>query len=211
MTVGVGVAVAVGVGVAVGVAVSVGVGVGVGRRGAGVGEGGAGDVADRDGFALAGEAEGTAAAGGTLMTAGALVVGDRLGDVVPADPELAVTEAPAEACGLPDRAASAGRWVCEPLSASTVTIPVATTAIRMPAAAATPDSTSNRCLGGLIACGKPLGRNSPARCSTSRRYDCASGPTSAHSPSTSSRSTPGSAAIGAIPYSVAGRRAWRWR
>ena len=197
-----------GVPVGVGVGVAVDVGVGVGRRGVGVGEGGAEDVADGDGFALVGEAEteGGATGGGALVTAGAPVAGDRLGDVAPADPGLVVTEAAAEPGGwpLPDRAASARCGVCEPPSASTVMIPVATIAIRTPTAAATPDSASHRC---LIGCGKPLGRNEPAPCSTSSRYDCASGPTSAHSPSTSSRSTSGSGASGAMPYSVARRSA----
>ena len=75
---GVGVAVAVEVEVDVGVGVPVTVGVGVGGFGAGVGDTGAEDVADGDGFALVGEAEG-GATGGALMTAGALVAGERLG------------------------------------------------------------------------------------------------------------------------------------
>ena len=112
-----------------GVGVAVDVGVGVGRRGVGVGEGGAEDVAGSDGFALVGEAETEdgAAGGGALVTAGAPVAGDRLGDVAPADPGLVVTAAaagPGE-WPLPDRAASPRCGVCEPPSASTVTIPVA--------------------------------------------------------------------------------------
>jgi hypothetical protein len=169
---GVGVAVAVEVAVAVdvgvGVAVTVGVGVGVGGFGACVGNTGAEDVADGDGFALVGEAEDGATAG-ALMTAGALVAGERLGDTPPADPVLAVTEALAVPDGLPDRPAAAGGGVCEPVSASTVTIPVAAIAIRTPIAAATPDSASIRDLDGLAGSGKPLGRNGPALCITSRR------------------------------------------
>ena len=103
------------------------------------------------------------------MTAGALVAGERLGDTPPADPVLAVTEALAVPDGLPERPAAAGRGVCEPVSASTVMIPVAAIAIRTPTAAATPDSASIRDLGGLAGCGKPLGRNGPAVCITSRR------------------------------------------
>ena len=140
--------------------VAVDVGVGVGRLGVGVGEGAAGEVADGDGFAVVGdaEAEGSVAGGGVLMTAGALVTGDRLGgDVALDDPGLGVTEA-AEPDGLPwpDRAAG-GCGVCEPPSASTVMIPVATTAIRTPTAAATPDNASHRCLGGLIGYWKAVG------------------------------------------------------
>ena len=166
---GVAVAVAVDVGVAVAVDDGVGVGVGVGRLGTGVGDTGLEDVADGDGLASIGEAEGAATGGGALMTAGALEVGDRLGAAPPADPALAVTEAPAVPDGLPDRAAAAGSGRCEPLSASTVMIPVAAIAIRTPAAAAIPASASIRGLGGLADCGKPLGRNGPALCATSRR------------------------------------------
>jgi hypothetical protein len=170
---GVAVAVAVDVGVAVavddGVGVGVAVGVGVGRLGAGVGATGLEDVADGDGSASTGEAEGAATGGGALVTAGALAAGDRLGAAPPADPALAVTEAPAVPDGLPDRAAAAGPWGCEPLSASTVMIPVAAIAISTPAAAAIPASASIRGLGGLADCGKPLGRNGPALCATSRR------------------------------------------
>jgi hypothetical protein len=167
--VGVAVAVAVDVGVAVAVDGGVGVGVGVVRLGAGVGDTGLEDVADGDGLASIGEAEGAATGGGALVTAGALAAGDRLGAAPPADPALAVTEAPAVPDGLPDRAAAAGSGRCEPLSASTVMIPVAAIAITTPAAAAIPASASIRGLGGLADCGKPLGRNGPALCATSRR------------------------------------------
>ena len=166
--VGVAVAVEVEVDVGVGVAVTVGVGVGVGGFGVGVGNTGAEDVADGDGFALAGEAE-DGATGGALMTVGALVAGERLGDTPPADPVLTVTEALGAPDGPPDRPAAAGGGVCEPVSASTVMIPVAAIAIRTPTAAATPDSASIRDLGGLAGCGKPLGRNGPALCATSPR------------------------------------------
>ena len=166
MELGVAVAVAVDVGVAVAVDDGVGVGVGVGRLGAGVGDTGLEDVADGDGWASTGEAEGAATGGGSLVTAGALAACERLGAAPPA---LAVTEAPVVPDGLPDRAAAAGPWGCEPLSASTVMIPVAAIAITTPAAAAIPASASIRGLGGLADCGKPLGRNGPALCATSRR------------------------------------------
>ena len=169
MELGVAVAVAVDVGVAVAVDGGVGVGVGVGRLDVGAGDTGLEDVADGDGSASTGEAGGAATGGGALMTAGALAAGDRLGAAPPADPALAVTEAPAVPDGLPDRAAAAGSGRCEPLSASTVMIPVAAIAIRTPAAAAIPASASIRGLGGLADCGKPLGRNGPALCATSRR------------------------------------------
>ena len=95
-----------GVGVAVAVEVDVGVGVAVPSAPASAasasGSTGAEDVADGDGFALVGEAEG-GATGGALMTAGALVAGDRLGDIPPAGPVLAVTEALAVPGGLPVR------------------------------------------------------------------------------------------------------------
>ena len=168
MEVGVAVAVAVDVGVAVAVDGGVGVGVGVVRLGAGVGDTGLEDVADGDGLASIGEAEGAATGGGALVTAGALAAGDRLGAAPPADPALVVTEAPAVPDGLPDRAAAAPGG-CEPLSASTVMIPVAAIAITTPAAAAIPASASIRGLGGLADSGKPLGRNGPALCATSRR------------------------------------------
>ena len=85
------------------------------------------------------------------------------------------------------------------MSASTVTIPVAMIATRTPTAAAAPDSAIIRRRGARIACGKPLGRNAPARWVTSRRYDSVSGLESVHSSSTSSRSPGGSAASGAMP------------
>ena len=169
MEVGVAVAVAVDVGVAVAVDGGVGVGVGVGRLGAGVGDTGLEDVADGDGFGLDRRGGGRRHRGGALVTAGALAAGDRLGAAPPADPALAVTEAPAVPDGLPDRAAAAGPGGCEPLSASTVMIPVAAIAITTPAAAAIPASASIRGLGGLADCGKPLGRNGPALSATSRR------------------------------------------
>ena len=105
----------------------------------------------------------------------------------------------------PEAAAGPGQWpdrpaadggACDPVSASTVTIPVAVIAIRTPTAAATPDSASIRRLGALTACGKPLDRNDPARCVTSCRYDCASGLESEHSHSTSSRRSYGARPAG---------------
>ena len=80
-----------------------------------------------------------------------------------------------------------------------MTIPVAMIATRTPTAATAPDSAIIRRRGARIACGKPLGRNVPARCVTSRRYDSVSGLESVHSSSTSSRSSGGSAASGAMP------------
>ena len=158
---------------------------------------GAGEAAvrDGDGFAVVGEKDNATAGGGALL-AGALVT--RPGDVAPAVPASPLVGALAEPDELPAPAAAC-RGACDPVSASTVTIPVAMIATRTPAAAATRDSASIRRLGARTACGKPLGRNAPARCVTSRRYDSASVLVSAHRLRTSSRSPGGSSASGAMP------------
>ena len=180
------------------VTVDVGVGVGGWNVNPGVEVCGAGEavVRDGDGFAVVGEMDSGAARGGALLGGGALVVGDSPGDVAPAVPASPLAGALAEPGELP---AAACRGACDPVSASTVTIPVAMTATRTPTAAATPDSATIRRLGARTACGKPLGRNAPARCVISRRYDSASGLVSAHRSSISSRSPDGSSASGAMP------------
>lgn len=194
--------VSVGVDVGVDVAVDVGVRVGVGgwNVNLGVGVPGAGEAAvrDGDGFAVVGEKDSGAAGGGALVDGVALVDGGAPGDVTPAVPASSPAGALAEPDELPAPAAAC-RGACDPVSASTVTIPVAMIATRTPAAAATPDSASIRRLGGRTACGKPLGRNAPARCATSRRYDSASGLVSAHRSRISSRSPGGGSASGAMP------------
>ena len=195
---GSGASVAVDVGVDV--AVDVGVGVGGSTVNLGVWVPGAGEAAvrDGDGFAVVGEKDAGAAGGGTLVDGGALVDGDSPGEVAPTIPASPLAGALAEPGELPDPAAAC-RGACDPVSASTVTIPVAMIATRTPAAAATPDSASIRRLGGRTACGKPLGRNAPARCATARRYDSASGLLSAHRVRISSRSPGGGSASGAMP------------
>jgi len=122
---------------AVGVAVDVGCDVGVGVGGwdvnLGVGVCGAGEAAvrDGDGFAVVGEMDSGAARGGALLGGGALVVGDSPGDVGPAVSATPLAVALAEPGELP---AAACRGACDPVSASTVTIPVAMTATRTPTA-----------------------------------------------------------------------------
>ena len=94
------------------------------------------------------------------------------------------------------------------MSAMAATIPVAAIAITTPATAAVvPDSASSRRRGGLIGSGKPLGRNGPARCVTSRRYASAPGLGLVHSCSTSSRSSSGGPNSGTMPCCMAGRSA----
>ena len=180
------------------VTVDVGVGVGGWNVNPGVEVCGAGEavVRDGDGFAVVGEMDSGAARGGALLDGGALVVGDSPGDVAPAVPASALAGALAEPGELP---AAACRGACDPVNASTVTTPVAMTATRTPTAAATLDSATIRRLGARTACGKPLGRNAPARCVTSRRYDSASGLVSEHRSRISSRSPGGSSASGAMP------------
>ena len=149
------------------------VAVGVGGRNVrlGVGEPGGGEAAaecDREGFTLVGVTDAGAAGGGALLDGGALLTGDS-----PEGTSLGVPVSPvAGLLAEPDEAlwpTAADRGECDPVSASTVTIPVAAIAIRTPIAAATPDSASIRDLDGLAGCGKPLGRNGPALCITSRR------------------------------------------
>jgi len=195
VSVGDGVPVSVGVGVAVPLGVGVGVSVGVGKVNLGVELAGAGEAAvrDGDGFAVVGETDNATAGGGALL-AGALVAGDGA-PAVPASPLAGALAEPDELLAP----AAACRGTCDPVSASTVTIPVAMIATRTPAAAATRDSASIRRLGARAGCGKPLGRKAPARRVTSRRYDSASVLVSAHRLRTSSRSPGGSSASGAMP------------
>ena len=184
-------------------AVEVAVAVGVGGRSVrlGVGEPGGGEAAaecDREGFTLVGATDAGAAGGGALLDGGALLTGDSpegtsLG--VPVSPVAGELAEPDEALGP----AAADRGECDPVSASTVTIPVAMIATRTPTTAPAPDSAIIGRRGARIACGKPVGRKVPARCVTSRRYDSVSGLESAHSSSTSSRSSGGSMASGAMP------------
>jgi hypothetical protein len=168
----------------------------------GVEESGGGEAAgcDGDGFTLVGETDaGAPAPGGALLdVGGALLAGDSPGDVPPGAPVSPVVTALAEPDADPGSAAAdRGEW--DPVSASTVTIPVAMIATITPTTAAAPDSAIIRFRGAWIACGKPLGRNVPARCVTSRRYASVSGLESVHSSSTSSRSSGGSVASGAMP------------
>lgn len=196
--VNVGDAVPVAVEVAVEVAVDVAVGLGW-VVSAGVGKsGGEGAVECDERFTRLGETDAGAAGGGALLVADVVLTGDSSGDTPLGTPVSAAAGAFAE----PDEdpaPASADRGECDPVSASTVTIPVAMIATRTPTTATAPDSAIIRRRGAWIACGKPLGRNAPARCVTSRRYDSVSGLESVHSSSTSSRSPGGSAASGAIP------------
>ena len=183
--------------VSVGVGVGEGVCVGGWNVNVGVGVPGAGEAVVRvgDGLAVVGGAGAGAASGGALLDGGALVTGDSPGDVAPAVPASPLAGGLAE----PGELSAARGGACDPVSASTVTIPVAMIATRMPTAAATPDSATIRRLGARIACGKPLARNGPARCVTSRRYASASGLVSPHRSSISPRSPGGSAASGAMP------------
>jgi hypothetical protein len=158
-------------------------------------------VCDGEGFTLVGETDAGAAGGDVLLTGGALLTGESPGDAPPAPPGVPVSPV-AEALAEPDEAppsAASDRGECDPVSASTVTIPVAMIATRTPTTTTAPDSAIIRRRGARIACGKPLGRNVPARCVTSRRYASVSGLESVHSSSTSSRSWGGSAASGGMP------------
>jgi hypothetical protein len=159
----------VGVGVVAGLYVKVGRGVGV--DGSGV----AG--CDGDGCARDRVADGTGAGGAALLlaVAVALVVGCASMGAPPAGPVLpgsaALVAAPGDWLAWPDLAdAAEDAGGCPPVSAMAATIPVAAIAITTPATAAViPDSASIRRRGGLTGSGKPLGRNGPARCVTSRR------------------------------------------
>ena len=158
------------------------VGVGVGGLNVNVGrlDGvGAAEVAgcDGDGCALDRVGDGTGVGGAALLllaVAIALVVGCAPMGSPPAGPVLPGSAAAVAldvwlACpDLADAAEDAGG--CAPVSAMAATIPVAAIAITTPATAAViPDSASIRRRGGLTGSGKPLGRNDPARCVTSRR------------------------------------------
>ena len=158
---------------AVGVGV-VGLNVNVGRVD---GVGGA-EVAgcDGDGCALDRVGDGAGAGGAALLLAVAVarVVGGAPIGTPPDGPVLPGSAAAVAldvwlACpDVADAAEDAGG--CGPVSAMAATIPVAATAITTPATAAViPDSASIRRRGGLTGSGKPLGRNGPARCVTSRR------------------------------------------
>ena len=165
--VGVAVDVAVAVGVAVAAAVGVGGSVGMG---VGLGEADAEAVIGRDGDGFAGVTGAAAAAGPWPVVVGWLTVGNALAGASALPVGSAVASAlpvtdPAEA-----RTASAECGGREPRSARTVTIPAETTAITMPTVAAIRASARARCLGGLIACGKPFGPNGPDRRVTSCRY-----------------------------------------
>jgi hypothetical protein len=159
-------AVAVAVGVLV-VADAVGTGRVVASLGVGV-PGGEAVACDREGFALVGETDAGAAGSGALLTGGTLLTGESPGDAPPGAPVSPVAGVLAEPDEAPPPAA-AGRGECDPVSASTVTIPVAMIATRTPTTAMAPDSATIRRRGARIACGKPLGRNVPARSITSRR------------------------------------------
>jgi len=158
------------------VGVGFGLNVNVGRAD-GVGGAGVGGC-DGDGCALDRVGDGDGAGGAALLllaVAIALVVGCAPmgsppdGPVLPGGAAAAVVPDVWLACpDLADEAADAGG--CAPVSAMAATIPVAAIAITTPATAAViPDSASIRRRGGLTGSGKPLGRNGPARCVTSRR------------------------------------------
>ena len=203
----VGVAVAVAVVVGAGVAVVVGVGVGVGEADAE-----AVIECDGDGFAgVTGAGWSGPAAGPWPVVVGWLTVGNALAGTS----TLPVGSAVADALPVTDppeaRTASTECGGREPRSARTVTIPADTTAITMPTVAAIRASARTRCLGGLIACGKPFGPNGPARRVTSRRYAIVGWLASEHSCSTSSRNQYGRTASGAMPNNAAVRSVPRLR
>ena len=133
---------------------------------------------DGDGRALDRVGDGTGAGGAApllLAAAVAPVVGCAPMGSPPAGPLLpgsaALVAAPDDWLACPDLADAAEEaGGCPPVSAMAATIPVAAIAITTPATAAViPDSASIRRRGGLTGSGKPLGRNAPARCVTSRR------------------------------------------
>ncbi|HEY2286024.1 MAG TPA: hypothetical protein VGH88_09815, partial [Streptosporangiaceae bacterium] len=137
--VNVGDAVPVAVEEAVELAVDVAVGLGWVVT-AGVGKsGGEGTVECDERFTRLGETDAGAAGGGALLVGDAVLTGDSSGDTPPGTP---VSPA-AGAFAAPDEdpaPASADRGECDPVSASTVTIPVAMIATRTPTTAAAPDS-----------------------------------------------------------------------
>src|SRR5690242_1340399 len=155
------------------------VGVGVGGLNVNVGRvdgvAGAGVTGcDGGGCALDRVGDGTGAGGAArllLAVAVALVVGCAPMGTPPAGPVLPGSAAPDDWLACPDLAdAAEDAGGCPPVSAMAATIPVAAIAITTPATAAViPDSARIRRRGGLTGSGKPLGRNGPARCVTSRR------------------------------------------
>jgi len=109
--------------VAVEVAVEVSVGLGWVVNG-GVGRSGGEDAAECERFARLGETDAGAAGGGALLAGDTVVTGDSSGDIplgTAASPVAGALVAPDE----DPRPASADRGECDPVSASTVTIPVA--------------------------------------------------------------------------------------
>jgi len=136
--VNVGDAVLVAVEVAVELAVEVTVGLGWGVSG-GVGKSGGEGAAECERLIRVGETDAGAAGGGALLTGDTVLTGDSSGDTPLGTPVSPAAGAFAE----PDEdpaPASAVRGECDPVSASTVTIPVAMIATRTPTAAAAPDS-----------------------------------------------------------------------
>jgi hypothetical protein len=132
------VAVEVAGAVEVAVAVEVTVGVGWVVNG-GVGKSGGEGAAECERFTRLGETDAGAARGGALLVGDAVLTGDSSGDTPLGTPVSPVAGAFAE----PDEdpaPASAVRGECDPVSASTVTIPVAMIATRTPTTAAAPDS-----------------------------------------------------------------------
>jgi hypothetical protein len=143
--VNVGGAVLVAVEVAVEVAVDVTVGLGW-VVSAGVGKSGGEGTAECDErFTRLGETDAGAAGGGAVLVGDAMLAGDAVlaGDSS-GDTPLGTPVSPAAgAFAEPDEdpaPASAVRGECDPVSASTVTIPVAMIATRTPTTAAAPDS-----------------------------------------------------------------------
>lgn len=210
VAVAVGVAVAVAVGVPVGVAVVVPVGVGDGDGVDGLAVAGVVAGCDGDGSALLADVAGTSM-GAWAAVVGWLLVGDALAGAAALAVAPAVCAALAVTAPLVTRTASTECGTCGPLSARTVMVPVATTAVATPAAAAIRARTTVRGLGCLIAGGKPSGPNGPARSITSCRYASVGSLLSEHSSSTSSRNEYGSAASGAMASNVAVRTAPRLR
>ena len=193
-------------------------GVGVGVCGLNVNVGravgvGAAEVAGCDGEGFAGDGVEAGADGGGAAPAVAVALVDGCASMG-APPDGPVLPGSAPLAAAPDDWLDCLDWAapadggCEPVSAMAATIPVAAIAITTPATATVvPDSASSRRRGGLIGSGKPLGRNGPARCVTSRRYDNAPGLGLVHSCSTSSRSSSGGPNSGIMPRCMAGRSA----
>jgi hypothetical protein len=130
--------VAVEVAGAVEVAVEVTVGLGWVVNG-GVGKSGGEGAAECKRFSWLGETDAGAARGGALLVADTVLTGDSSGDTPLGTPVSPVAGAFAEP-GEDPAPASAVRGECDPVSASTVTMPVAMIATRTPTTAAAPDS-----------------------------------------------------------------------